>query len=135
METKVLFMLTRDVVVYLCVEGTQPLSVASVCGLLKYSLKKPGAINKYTMNKSKILTIHTIMGSHEQCSKTDFYDPTASSRFSSKIALFLSIHTCMDLKTTALAGEQWRGAIFLQQRVGGSWGTVLLPKGKADLWD
>lgn len=41
----------------------------------------------------------------------------------------------MDLQTAALAVEEGGGAIFLQQRVSGSWGTVLLPEREADLWD
>lgn len=51
--------------------------------------------------------------------------------------LFFSpcIHTCVYLQTTALAGEQRRGAVLLQQRVGWCGGAVLLPEGKADLWD
>lgn len=50
-------------------------------------------------------------------------------------ALSLCVRTCMDLQATALTVEKRRGAIFLQQRVRRSWGAVLLPEGKADLWD
>lgn len=52
-----------------------------------------------------------------------------------KLPSFLCVHTCMDLQTAALAGQQGRGAIVLQQRVSGSWGAVLLPEREADLRD
>lgn len=49
--------------------------------------------------------------------------------------IYTLIHTCVDLQATALAVEQRGGGVFLQQRVCGSWGAVLLPERKADLWD
>lgn len=52
-----------------------------------------------------------------------------------KLPSFLCARTCMDLQTAALAVQQGRGAIVLQQRVSGSWGAVLLPEREADLRD
>lgn len=48
---------------------------------------------------------------------------------------YICIHTCMDLHAAAVAVDKRGGAIFLQQRVRGSWRAVLFPEGKADLWD